>query len=95
MKHCEQSEKCFYPIKTVQTQRDDGGKRHVSAHFGMKKKLNALRRISASQRAVAVVVGSEDAPGQRPTIWCGHSDGGRCEQDDAGVEIRLPENVCR
>lgn len=61
VKHCEQSEQCFYPIKTFQTQRDDGGKRNVIARIGREKKLNALRGIIAPQQAVAKIVGSENA----------------------------------
>lgn len=96
VKHCEESEQCFYPIKTFQTQRYDGGKRRISARFGREKELNALRGIAAPQQAVATVVCSENAleRGLRPISGCRHFVRGLCELDDTGVETRVPENVC-
>ncbi len=97
VKHCEQSEQGFYPIKTFQTQRDHGGKRRISVRCGREKELNALHWIIAPQQAVAPVVGSENAVerGLRPAVWWRHFARSLCEQDDAGVETRFPENVCR
>jgi hypothetical protein len=96
VKHCKQSEQCFYPIKTVPTQRDDGSKRRISARFGREKQLNALRGIAAPQQAVATVVCSENALelGLRLVVGCRHFVRGLSEQDDTGVETRVPENVC-
>lgn len=97
VKNCEQPKQCFYAIKTFQTQRDDSGERLVSASLGREKKLNALRGIIAPQQAVATVVCSENAlePGLRPVAGFRHFVRGLCEQYDAGVETRFPENVCR
>lgn len=97
VKHCEKSEQCFCPIKTVQIQRDGGSKRRISARFGREKELNALRGIAAPQQAVATVICSENAleRGLRPAAGVGQFARGLSEQDDTGVETRFPEDVCR